>query len=332
MPITSVFPSSTASALTTLHSGLTPLEHGLFEWTVYFKELDMILYTLPFLPPSFSEKSFRELNIDPHILFQGETLYQKLAKENVSSYALLHESYVFSEYSRLIHNGSNLIPFRTLSDLMGRLRKLVKKTKESAYILAYYDGVDTIGHRYGPYSSAHSTELSGLSSFFQAEFLDKLHRRDVADTLILVGSDHGMINISPEKTRYLQTLSKLVNNLRVNQKGDVIAPTGGPRDLFLHIQPSKRDHTYRFLNHTLSNEAMVLSAESALREGLFGKGVMNEQFRQRIGDFLVLPYDNHAFWYSHIKGERIDMRGHHGGLSKDEMLIPLAAADLSCLL
>src|SRR3989344_2803977 len=49
-PVTTVFPSTTAAALTTVHSGLTPQEHGLPEWWVYFDELDKIIVTLPFTP------------------------------------------------------------------------------------------------------------------------------------------------------------------------------------------------------------------------------------------------------------------------------------------
>src|SRR4051812_115755 len=36
--ITSVFPSTTASAITTTYTGATPLEHGLTGWFTYFAE------------------------------------------------------------------------------------------------------------------------------------------------------------------------------------------------------------------------------------------------------------------------------------------------------
>ncbi len=48
--ITTVFPSTTAAALSTINSGLSPLEHGLPEWNVYFRELDSVVQTLPFIP------------------------------------------------------------------------------------------------------------------------------------------------------------------------------------------------------------------------------------------------------------------------------------------
>lgn len=47
-PLTSVFPSTTSAALTAFHTGLTPQEHGLPEWNVYFEEFDSIIETLPF--------------------------------------------------------------------------------------------------------------------------------------------------------------------------------------------------------------------------------------------------------------------------------------------
>jgi len=49
-PIRSVFPSTTAAAISTINSGLSPIEHGLQEWYLYFQELNAILESLPFEP------------------------------------------------------------------------------------------------------------------------------------------------------------------------------------------------------------------------------------------------------------------------------------------
>src|ERR1700682_2190996 len=46
--ITSVFPSTTASAITTSYTGRTPLEHGLTGWFTYFGEAGCVSAPLPF--------------------------------------------------------------------------------------------------------------------------------------------------------------------------------------------------------------------------------------------------------------------------------------------
>lgn len=86
-PLTSIFPSTTASAITTINSGLTPQEHSLPEWFVYFKEIDKIIATLPFA--AADEKGQDKLldqGVDPKILFKERTIYQVLAKSGVKSF------------------------------------------------------------------------------------------------------------------------------------------------------------------------------------------------------------------------------------------------------
>src|SRR6185369_12551102 len=46
--LTSVFPSTTASAITTSYTGRTPLEHGLTGWYTYFGEAGCVSACLPF--------------------------------------------------------------------------------------------------------------------------------------------------------------------------------------------------------------------------------------------------------------------------------------------
>src|SRR5688572_10159349 len=46
--LTSVFPSTTASAITTSYTGRTPLEHGLTGWFTYFGAAGCVSAALPF--------------------------------------------------------------------------------------------------------------------------------------------------------------------------------------------------------------------------------------------------------------------------------------------
>ncbi len=74
-PLTSIFPSQTTNALATLNTGLTPQEHGLFEYLLYLKKTDMIINTLHFLPATLSNQDyFIKKGFNPNILFKGKTL------------------------------------------------------------------------------------------------------------------------------------------------------------------------------------------------------------------------------------------------------------------
>jgi hypothetical protein len=81
----------------------------------------------------------------------------------------------------------------------------------------------------------------------------------------------------------------------------------------------------------LEGVASVLKTEEAVREGLFGTGKPTRKFLRRVGNLMVLPHGTNTVWFRYRKGDSLDLKGHHGGLSKDEMVIPFAAAKVSDL-
>ena len=75
-----------------------------------------------------------------------------------------------------------------------------------------------------------------------------------------------------------------------------------------------------------------MRTDEAINMGLFGMGNPRKEFRDRVGNILILPYDNNTIWYEHVKGQKVEMLGHHGGLSKEEMLIPFGIGKVSNLI
>jgi hypothetical protein len=76
---------------------------------------------------------------------------------------------------------------------------------------------------------------------------------------------------------------------------------------------------------------LVIETKEAVRQGLFGVGWEHPQFKSRAGNLLILPYYNQTIWYEHFEGKKYDKNGMHGGLTPEEMLVPLAVARLSAL-
>jgi hypothetical protein len=166
----------------------------------------------------------------------------------------------------------------------------------------------------------------------QEGFLSKL-RRDVAGrTLIIVTADHGQLNVSPEKTVYVNRLKTLIKSLGTGPLGRRIPPWGSARDMYLNVEESRLDSIRRYLDKKFANFAAVIPTDEAINEGLFGINNPTRKFRRRVGNLMVLPHGANTVWYRYRKGESLEMKGHHGGLTEDEMTIPLAAARLSSLL
>lgn len=331
--MTTVFPSTTATTLTTIHSGLTPQEHGLPEWWVYFDELDKIIVTLPFtLLGEEGRDTLLKAGVDPKILFDGETIYETLSKSKVPSFTFIRDTYARSVYSKSVHRGSEITSFINSSDLLVNLRKKIAEVPTPAYFYIYWDAVDSISHTYGPHTEQYLAELNGFFYLMQEEFIQKMGKNSAEEISILVTSDHGQVNVNPKQTIYLNQYSEIVDNFRIGASGNKILPWGSPRDVFLAVKTEKLNQVFEFLTKTLQNKVAVMKIEKALKEGLFGQGNLHKKFRNRVGNILILPRGNSTVWYEHFKDEKLDLLGMHGGLSPDEMLIPFAVAKGSQLI
>jgi predicted AlkP superfamily pyrophosphatase or phosphodiesterase len=331
-PITTVFPSTTAAALTSIHSGLTPQEHGLPEWWVYFDELDTIAASLPFTPLGAQGRDrLLEAGVKPSILFQGKTIYQTLAKAQIPSFTLIRGAYAHSAYSLQVHKGSITVPFINSSDLLVNLRQKISEVSGPAYFFVYWDAVDAIAHTYGPHTEQYHAELNGFSYLLQRELIERLPRHIAADVLLMVTADHGHINVAPRDTLYLNRYPRLVQSLQVSHAGRRILPWGSPRDVFLRVREDRLAETTAWLTKRLAGKATVLTIAEALQRQLFGEGTLHKRFKHRVGNLLILPDKDYLIWFEHLKGKKVTLQGMHGGLRPDEMLIPFAAAPLIAL-
>ncbi len=95
--LTSMFPSTTAVHVTSIHTGLDVAASGVVEWFYYDPTLDAIIAPLLY---SYAGDKDRETlakdGADPERLFPCRTLYQELARAGVKSYVFGHRDYAQS--------------------------------------------------------------------------------------------------------------------------------------------------------------------------------------------------------------------------------------------
>ena len=331
-PLTSVFPSTTAAALTTLHTGLTPQQHGLTEWLVYFEEVQKLIFTLPFSALGHIKRdSLVDDGVDPQLLFHDRTFYQALLDAKVKPFVFTSRSYIHSVYSKLVHAGSRIISFKHLSGAFTKLHQWLVDVSGPAYAYVYWNGVDHEAHTHGPESQECEAAVEKFCTHFEGQLLRGLGAEEMKDVVIMITADHGQIAVDPERTVYLNDYPEVAENLCLNNVGERIAPWGSARDVFLAIESGRLEQVYNFLASNLAGKAQVLKVDQAIDGGLFGRGNMHSRFRSRFGDLLILPDDHRTIWYEHIAGQRFGLRGLHGGLSAEEMLVPLALVKLQDL-
>ena len=226
-PLTSIFPSQTTNALTTLNTGLTPQEHGLFEYYIYLKEVDRIVNTLRFEPLCSNVRNeLIDKGFSPDILFNGNTIQSKLKEAGIKSFTHIYASYAYSHYSKLLFEDSTFIPSLKSSDLIVTLKKKLEKETGPAYFFVHLSNLDTISHEYGPNSYEYGAELSAISYLLNKELIDKINPQTAKETLVLMTADHGGVNIVPEDTTYLNNFSDVIENLKCGISGNRILAYG----------------------------------------------------------------------------------------------------------
>jgi hypothetical protein len=244
----------------------------------------------------------------------------------------MHASNAFNACSKLIFQGSKIIPAIKSSDSIVRLRKnLEENSGKSAYFFVHLDTLDTISHEYGPESYEYYAELSMITYLLNRELVQKIDPKTAKETLLLVTADHGGLNVDPKRTTYLNCLPKAILNLQVEKNRKPILPTGSPREVFLHIKEEKLAETKEWLFQKIGNKAQIIETREAAEKGLFGLGHARRELFERTGNLMILPYRNETVWFENSEGRKTSFLGQHGGLNEQEMLVPFAVATLNSL-
>jgi hypothetical protein len=323
-PISALFPSTTAAAVTTLHLGVPPAEHALYEWNIYIPAYGEVIQSLAFCPLGRHPlDACLGRGFDPAALIAvHETLHQRLARQGVRSLTFAHRSYAGSAYNRMVSAGAEVIAHHSLAAGLVDLKQALLAAQGPCWLNFYWAGIDTTAHVHGPGSSHHAAEIASFWHTFDAVFTDVAS----PDTLYLFTADHGHVHARAEDTYFLnERLPQLVQSLSISPTGKRIYPNGSPRDVFLHVVAERRDEVLALLRRALGASALIMPVESALEEGLFGVRRVGGELRRRLGDIVVLPYPGNFVWWREPGIIGNAFHGHHGGLSSAELITAIGA-------
>ncbi len=315
--ITSQFPSTTTAHMTTLHTGLEVGQTGIYEWFQYEPLVDQIVAPLLYSFAGDHEGgSLTKTDLSPSAFYPWESVYTKLLKKGISSTLYHHAGIAISPYSSVAFKGAENQPY---VDTRLGARLLREKIEEGGFFYFYVGDIDGACHKHGMHSShvekAADVCFEALEEFFWSQ-MSSLKKK----TAVLLTADHGMVDINPEGTFYINLeLPELLPLIRKNKEGLYLAPAGSCRDFFLHIEEGKKDEALKILKKALSDRAEVVDTERLVREGYFGKETPSLAFLKRVGDIVILPRGDHSVWW--YEKHRFDQKFYamHGGLSSREM-------------
>jgi predicted AlkP superfamily pyrophosphatase or phosphodiesterase len=326
--LTSQFPSTTAAHITCLHTGLEVGQSGVYEWQYYEPELDAVITPLLFSYAGTKERDqLKATGIDARRLYPSPTLYQQLAKQGIASYVLAHGEYTPSTYSDIVYAGATPVGYRTLPEALVNLRLLLAEQRKPTYYVLYFDRLDALCHEYGPNAPQVDAELDTFLTTLERQLLGQLDGGR-GDTLVLLTADHGQSETHPLRTIYLNThpdFAGFERFLKTDRQGKPLVPAGSPRDFFLYVRDELVEEAHDFLARRLVGRAVVYRTADLIAAGFFGAAPVSEAFLGRVGNLIVLPYRREAVWW--YEKDRFEQKyyGHHGGLTPQEMEIPLLA-------
>jgi predicted AlkP superfamily pyrophosphatase or phosphodiesterase len=320
--ISAQFPSTTAAHMTTLHTGVPAAESGVFEW--FYAEPDLGAVFAPLLASTIGPAGL--VPVAPDALAKvlpATTLYEDLAARGVRSVCYQHRRVATSPYSRVVTRGAQMRAYTTLPELFTNLVADVRATTAPTYHLVYIDVLDSISHHYGPESPHLAAELRALFGLLEDIVVRGLAGMRPSPAL-LVTADHGQTAVDPSRTVYLDERIPAARAwMRTGPDGRALVPGGSPRDLFLYLLPERCDEAHATLATALADVADVHRTADLAARGVFGPSP-SRRLLERIGDLVILPRPHEMVWWRGGDARfTIDKRGHHGGLTAEEMEIPL---------
>ncbi|MBQ8782355.1 MAG: alkaline phosphatase family protein [Clostridia bacterium] len=291
-PISSVFPSTTVAATTTIESGYSPAETAWLGWDLYFKE------------------------IGENVAVFRNTLQKDgspAADYNVAQKYIPYKN-IFDRIKEI--NGKNsafaVSPFtkfhsKSVRDICKDVYKLSKKRKKK-YIYTYWHQPDKTMHAYGVTSKEAHKEILHINSE-----VEKLCGK-LKNSLIIITADHGHCD---GESIYLEDYPEISALLKV-------PPSVEPRALSFFVKESKKEEFKELFNRLFGKDFRLMTKDEVFNEKLLGNGTSHHKASDFIGDFFAVATGNKSIY---IKREEREFIGVHAGLTKEEMTVPFIAVE-----
>ncbi|MBB6626230.1 alkaline phosphatase family protein [Nocardioides sp. KIGAM211] len=294
-PGTAGVPSTTATSLTSLGTGLSPGAHGLVGFTSRVPGTNDLLNALAW-----------DRDVDPLAWQPHPTAFARLRARGVSMTVVNKREFAGSGLTRAAHRGAEYVG----ADKVGeRIAAALLASSDRPALTYLYDGdLDWTGHRYGVHSHQWLQQLSMIDA--EAEQLREALPPDVR---LMVVADHGMVD-SP--------LDRRVDVDEHLELRDGVALLGGEaRFRHLYCRRGAVDDVAATWRAFLGDRADVLTRQEAIARGWFGP--VDAGVLPRLGDVMVACHDDTAVMSSTDFAYEATLVGLHGSLTADEMMIPL---------
>ena len=289
------FPSTTATSLSTLGTGVLPGVHGMLGYTVRVPRSDnRLLNALKW-----------DERVDPVMWQKVPTLFERAVLAGVSVTHVAAKRYEGSGFTQAALRGAKYVGANGIEEMVTAISSAL--VAQPSFVYTYLNTLDSAGHSDGVGSDKWLTALAQIS-----EFITKVKESVPTGTRIWITSDHGMVNSTK------QIILGQDNDLLEN----VLLIGGEPRARHIYINEGAQEETVAKWRQFLGDSAKVFSKSEAIADGLFGP-VVSEDASERMGDLIAIANDDLIIIDPARVKEESSMVGHHGGITDIEVEIPL---------
>ncbi|HEX5857442.1 MAG TPA: nucleotide pyrophosphatase/phosphodiesterase family protein [Microbacterium sp.] len=292
----SVFPSTTAAALTSLLTGEWPGRHGLVGYSVLDASRGVVVNQL---------SGWEKEGIDPETWQRVPTVFER--HPSVRSFAVGLPAYEGSGFTRAILRGADYISAGTPAERVSTALDLA--ARPGALVYCYMPELDKAGHKHGVASEEWVAALEAVDAAIGAARLSP-------GVGAVVTADHGMIDVARHRHVLLSDGDERLNG---------VAHLGGePRLLHVYLEEGEDVDAAAVRWEAASGAtADVATRRAAVAGGVFGPAV-DDEVLPRIGDLLVAARGAWAFYDDRLKDKRAQlMVGQHGSTTPEETVVPL---------
>ena len=290
--ITTVCPSTTATALTSITTGLPPGEHGVMGYRMAIGRdvLNVLRWTTH---RGDARQSIPPRSINAHDPFGSQR-----------PPIVVRAEFEHSGFTAAHLYNTRLVGYRMPSTMVVEVARLARSGEPFIYV--YYDGIDKVAHEYG--LGAHYEAELGAVEWMIKYLVEVLPPRSA----LLITADHGHIEVPTVVRPSPEVLS------------GVDFQSGEARFRWLHALPGAATDVLEAAREQHSDVSWVRSRQECIDEGWFGP-VVTPAAANRLGDVALVPFEPIAFEEPTDTGP-YELVGRHGSLTAAEVLVPLLVA------
>jgi hypothetical protein len=295
-PLTAGFPSTTATSLGSIGTGLPPAMHGLLGYQVAVPGQHRLLNALHW-----------PKDIDPLAWQPKPTLFERAVAAGVTAVHVAPGAFADSGLTRAALRGAQYRSANSLGALAASAVAALEAA-ERTLVSVYHGDLDGTGHEFGVSSPAWT---------FQLAHVDRLAEQIAGSlpfgSVLYVTADHGMVNVGPDDRVDVDAVPDL--------RAGVSLLGGEPRARHVYTQPGAAADVLAVWREVLGERAWVVSREEAIRDGWFGP--VDDSLTDRIGDVVAASVGTTAVIDSRYEPHESALVGMHGSLTPAEQLIPM---------